>query len=85
MHIRERTGQNQRLSDDMVSRPTKVLNYMTAPDTVIWSALLASAAVPGLLNPVVLMQKLKDGNLVPWSWGSRFADGSLRLARLAWC
>ncbi|KAF9534295.1 patatin-like phospholipase domain-containing protein [Crepidotus variabilis] len=59
--------------------PTKLLNYMTAPDTVIWSALLASAAVPGILNPVVLMQKLKDGNIVPWSWGSRFKDGSLRV------
>jgi len=60
-------------------RPTKVLNYITAPDTVIWSALLASAAVPGILNPVVLMQKLKDSSLVPWSWGSRFKDGSLRV------
>ncbi|CCM01576.1 uncharacterized protein FIBRA_03636 [Fibroporia radiculosa] len=59
--------------------PTKLLNYMTAPDTVIWSALLASAAVPGILNPVVLMQKLKDGSIVPWSWGSKFKDGSLRV------
>jgi len=59
--------------------PTKLLNYMTAPDTVIWSALLASAAVPGILNPVVLMQKLKDGALIPWNWGSKFKDGSLRV------
>ncbi|KAF9457013.1 acyl transferase/acyl hydrolase/lysophospholipase [Collybia nuda] len=59
--------------------PTKLLNYMTAPDTLIWTALLASAAVPGILNPVVLMQKLKDGSIVPWNWGSRFKDGSLRV------
>jgi len=59
--------------------PTKLLNYITAPDTVIWSALLASAAVPGILNPVVLMQKLKDGSIIPWSWGSRFKDGSLKV------
>ncbi|RPD67155.1 patatin-domain-containing protein [Lentinus tigrinus ALCF2SS1-7] len=59
--------------------PTKLLNYITAPDTVIWSALLASAAVPGILNPVVLMQKTKDGNIVPWNWGSKFKDGSLRV------
>ncbi|KAF9221996.1 patatin-domain-containing protein, partial [Gyrodon lividus] len=59
--------------------PTKLLNYVTAPDTVIWSALLASAAVPGILNPVVLMQKLGDGRLVPWNWGSKFKDGSLRV------
>ncbi|KAF8655297.1 hypothetical protein AX16_003196 [Volvariella volvacea WC 439] len=59
--------------------PTKLLNYITAPDTVIWTALLASAAVPGILNPVVLMQKLKSGCIVPWNWGSRFKDGSLRV------
>ncbi|KAI0832430.1 patatin-domain-containing protein [Trametes gibbosa] len=59
--------------------PTKLLNYITAPDTVIWSALLASAAVPGILNPVVLMQKTKEGNIVPWNWGSKFKDGSLRV------
>lgn len=59
--------------------PTKLLNYMTAPDTIIWTALLASAAVPGILNPVVLMQKLHDGRIVPWNWGSKFKDGSLRV------
>ncbi|TFK91801.1 patatin-domain-containing protein [Polyporus arcularius HHB13444] len=59
--------------------PTKLLNYITAPDTVIWSALLASAAVPGILNPVALMQKTKDGNIVPWNWGTKFKDGSLRV------
>ncbi|KAJ7638843.1 acyl transferase/acyl hydrolase/lysophospholipase [Roridomyces roridus] len=59
--------------------PTRLLNYLTAPDTVIWSALLASAAVPGILPPVVLMQKLPDGSLVPWNWGAKFKDGSLRV------
>ena len=41
--------------------------------------MLASAAVPGILNPVVLMQKARDGSLVPWNWGSKFKDGSLRV------
>ncbi|KAH9943430.1 acyl transferase/acyl hydrolase/lysophospholipase [Epithele typhae] len=59
--------------------PTKLLNYITAPDTVIWSALLASAAVPGILNPVALMQKTREGNIIPWNWGSKFKDGSLRV------
>lgn len=68
------------MSAHVIPSPTKLLNYLTAPDTVIWSALLASAAVPGILNPVVLMQKLKDGSLVPWNWGSKFKDGSLRSA-----
>ncbi|ELU45824.1 patatin-like phospholipase domain-containing protein [Rhizoctonia solani AG-1 IA] len=52
--------------------PTKLLNHLTAPDCLIWSA-----AVPGILNPVVLMQKTRSGAIVPWNYGSRFKDGSL--------
>ncbi|CAG8525403.1 11058_t:CDS:2 [Diversispora eburnea] len=58
--------------------PSKVLNYITAPDCVIWSAVIASAAVPGILKPVVLMQKSKNGNLVPYNYGHKWKDGSLR-------
>ena len=45
---------------------------------MIWSATIASAAVPGILNPVVLMMKNKNGNLVPFSFGHKWKDGSLR-------
>ncbi|KAF2709717.1 patatin-domain-containing protein [Pleomassaria siparia CBS 279.74] len=58
--------------------PTILANYLTAPDCVIWSAVLASAAVPGILNPVVLMKKTKDGTLAPYSFGHKWKDGSLR-------
>jgi hypothetical protein len=47
-------------------------------DCVIWSAVLASAAVPGILNPVVLMMKQRDGTLAPYSFGHKWKDGSLR-------
>lgn len=40
---------------------------------------VASAAVPGILNAVVLMQKSPDGSLRPMNWGSKFKDGSLRV------
>ncbi|CAM1505245.1 Fc.00g108820.m01.CDS01 [Cosmosporella sp. VM-42] len=58
--------------------PTILCNYLTSPDCVIWSAVLASAAVPGILNPVVLMMKSRDGSLVPYSFGHKWKDGSLR-------
>ncbi|KAL9585020.1 MAG: hypothetical protein Q9212_001772 [Teloschistes hypoglaucus] len=58
--------------------PTILANYLTAPDCVIWSAVLASAAVPGILNPVVLMMKAPDGKLRPYSFGHKWKDGSLR-------
>ena len=58
--------------------PVLLNNHITSPDCVIWSAVLASAAVPGILNPVVLMRKTKDGSLVPYSFGNKWKDGSLR-------
>ncbi|KAI0013663.1 patatin-like phospholipase domain-containing protein [Xylariaceae sp. FL0662B] len=58
--------------------PTILCNYLTAPDCVIWSAVLASAAVPGIQNPVVLMMKNPDGSLSPYSFGHKWKDGSLR-------
>jgi predicted acylesterase/phospholipase RssA len=58
--------------------PTILANYLTSPDCVIWSAVLASAAVPGILNPVVLMTKTRDGTLAPYSFGHKWKDGSLR-------
>jgi predicted acylesterase/phospholipase RssA len=58
--------------------PTILTNYLTSPDCVIWSAVLASAAVPGILNPVVLMRKTRDGTLAPYSFGHKWKDGSLR-------
>jgi predicted acylesterase/phospholipase RssA len=58
--------------------PTILANYLTSPDCVIWSAVLASAAVPGILNPVVLMKKNRDGTLAPYSFGHKWKDGSLR-------
>ncbi|KAL9080832.1 MAG: hypothetical protein Q9159_007508 [Coniocarpon cinnabarinum] len=59
--------------------PTVLANYLTSPDCVIWSACLASAAVPGILNPVVLMRKnTRTGALEPYSFGHKWKDGSLR-------
>ncbi|KAH3674706.1 hypothetical protein WICMUC_003122 [Wickerhamomyces mucosus] len=59
--------------------PVILCNHITSPNCVIWSALLASSAVPGVLNPVVLMMKdPKTGKLSSFSFGKKFKDGSLR-------
>lgn len=58
--------------------PSLLLNYLTAPDCCIFSAVIASAAVPGILNPVVLMTKTKSGTIAPFSFGHKWKDGSLR-------
>ena len=59
--------------------PVILCNNITAPNCIIWLCLLASSAVPGILNPVVLMMKdSKKNTIVPFSLGSKWKDGSLR-------
>lgn len=59
--------------------PVILCNNITSPNCIIWLSLLASAAVPGILNPVVLMMKNQyTDEVVPFSLGSKWRDGSLR-------
>lgn len=46
-----------------------LLNYLTAPNVLIWSAALASNASSStsLYQPVTLMCKDESGNIVPWT------------------
>ncbi|GMM34236.1 hypothetical protein DASC09_015610 [Saccharomycopsis crataegensis] len=59
--------------------PVILCNHITSPDCVVWSALLASSSVPGILPPIILMTKDKHtADIVPFSFGSKWKDGSLR-------
>ena len=76
----KRTGKILNISTvpNDIHSPTILCNYITSPNCCIWSAMLASAAVPGILNPVMLMEKTKDDVIRPFSLGSKWKDGSLR-------
>ena len=76
----ERTGKMLNISTvpHDIHSPTILCNEVTSPNCCIWSSILASAAVPGILQPVVLMQKSKEGEIAPFSFGNRWRDGSLR-------
>ncbi|KAJ2724405.1 hypothetical protein GGI07_002006 [Coemansia sp. Benny D115] len=57
----------------------RLLNYVTAPDVIIWSAVLASACLPGVLQPMVLLMKTRSGRVCPYTaCGLRWRDGSFR-------
>lgn len=43
-----------------------LLNYLTAPDLVIWTAACASLATPGIYEEVMLLSKKADGTIYPW-------------------
>lgn len=49
----------------------------TSPYLLVWSAVLASAAVPGIFPPVPLMKKDIEGNILPYMPRLKFVDGSV--------
>ena len=58
----------------------RLLNYLTAPNVLIWSAVTASCAIPGMFARVDLMQKLDNGDIIhydPCSKRMSFQDGSV--------
>jgi predicted acylesterase/phospholipase RssA len=67
----------------------RLLNYLTGPNVIVRSAVLASCAVPGVFPPVMLEALDYSGETVPYMRSKRWVDGTiandlpmLRLARL---
>lgn len=54
-----------------------LLNYVTASNVVIWSAVAASCAMPGLFTAVQLLEKSCRGEIVPYLPGQLWFDGSI--------
>ncbi|OKL56427.1 hypothetical protein UA08_08097 [Talaromyces atroroseus] len=67
----------------------RLLNYITAPNVLIWSAITVSCSVPFVFSPSVLMAKDPlTGENVPWhdepgQWIDGSLDGDLPMTRLA--
>jgi predicted acylesterase/phospholipase RssA len=77
----ERTGRILNISATSMEEhsPPKLFNYRTAPDVVIYTAVLASSAIPGILPPIELKRKRRDGKLeLHLDEGRYWRDGSLR-------
>ncbi|RHY32870.1 hypothetical protein DYB32_002145 [Aphanomyces invadans] len=56
----------------------QLLNYLTAPNVLVWSASLASCAIPMVFSPVELYGKDQHGNVVPvYREGLKWSDGSV--------
>lgn len=60
------------------SQNARILNAYTSPDVLVWSAVLASCAVPVLFPPVRLTSKRHDGTLTQYMADTRWVDGSVR-------
>jgi TAG lipase/lysophosphatidylethanolamine acyltransferase len=44
-----------------------LLNYLTTPDVLVWTAACASCAIPGLYEEVMLLRKDEKGDIGPWN------------------
>lgn len=55
----------------------RLLNYLTTPHLLVWSAVMASCSVPGLFPPVRLTSKDRLGNEKPYMASIRWVDGAI--------
>jgi predicted acylesterase/phospholipase RssA len=59
---------------------SRLFNYLTTPNVLIWSAVVASCAIPGMFEKVDLYCKTDDGRIVPYNPPStrlKYMDGSV--------
>ena len=75
----ERTGRSINITVSPVHQHQKerLLSGFTSPYLSVWSASLASCAVPGIFPPVELKKKNFNGELVPYMPKLRWVDGSV--------
>jgi TAG lipase/steryl ester hydrolase/phospholipase A2/LPA acyltransferase len=75
----QRTGRsiNVSVSPVQAHQKARLLCGYTSPYLMVWSAVLASAAVPGIFPPVTLMKKDLHGNTLPYMPRLKFVDGSV--------
>lgn len=60
------------------SDPPRLLNYLTAPHVLVWSAAVASSSLPGVFEANKLLVKDADGTIrYESASGMRFQDGSM--------
>mmetsp|Transcript_11158 Transcript_11158/g.26811 ORF Transcript_11158/g.26811 Transcript_11158/m.26811 type:complete len:851 (-) Transcript_11158:60-2612(-) len=76
----DRTGRilNITVTPNNASDPPRLLNYLTAPHVLVWSAAVASSSLPGVFESNRLLVKDADGTIrFECSEGARFRDGSM--------
>jgi len=76
----DRTGRilNVTVTPNNASDPPRLLNYLTAPHVLVWSAAVASSSLPGVFESNRLLVKDADGTVrYECAEGARFSDGSM--------
>lgn len=76
----ERTGRHVNVTVSPVHehQKSRLMNELTSPYLLLWSAVLASCAVPVLFPPVTLTTKNEGGDYLPYMPRERWVDGSVK-------
>ena len=70
---------NITISESSEHNDYRLMNYLTAPHVLIWSAALASCAIPYVFEPVELKCRNYKGDILPFHpAGLKFIDGSVK-------
>ncbi len=74
-----KTGQliNITVSPAIKNHNSQLLNYLTYPHLYVWSAAMASCAVPGLFTPVQLKARSHQGREISYMPSLHWVDGAL--------
>jgi predicted acylesterase/phospholipase RssA len=59
----------------------RLLNYLTTPNVLVWSAAVASCAIPGVFAPVELKARGMNGEVRPYF--HQYAHCKVSLTRVA--
>ena len=82
-YARSGVALNVAVSAADTSEPVRLLNYLTAPNVLVWSAVACSSAFPFLFAPQTLLARDSRGHIAPFANKSagesqrRWRDGSL--------
>ncbi|CDW73342.1 patatin-like phospholipase family [Stylonychia lemnae] len=80
IHDKYKWNLNITVTDEKKTDETRLLNYLTAPNVLVWSAVCASTAIPRFYDPVELMIKTESGQIRPYHPNlqrTRYVDGSI--------
>ena len=80
VHDKYKWNLNITVTDSQKYDEARLLNYLTSPNVVIWSAVSASTAIPRFFESVELMIKTDTGLILPYhpnNTMTRYIDGTI--------
>lgn len=66
IHDKFKWNLNITVTDSTKRDESRLLNYLTSPNVVVWSAACASSAIPTVFDPVELLIKTEEGEIRPY-------------------